>query len=568
MTSPNETSAPTVPAPEQSGPVDPKRWLALTVVLVAAFMDLLDVTIVNVAIPSIQHDLNAGYSEIQWVAAGYSLAFAAGLITGGRLGDIYGRKLIFVIGMAGFTVASALSGLATSPEFLIGARIFQGAMAALMVPQILAIIHVSFPKEERGKVFGMYGGIAGSATVFGPIIGGLLVQYNLFGWEWRPIFLVNIPVGILGVIAALVYIRESKSEKALRLDLVGMALVTIGVLLLVYPLTEGRDLGWPAWTFAMIGGSAVVLVAFVYYSRAVARRGGSPLLPLSLFSARSFASGFNVNLVFNLATGSFFLMWTLYMQDGLGWTPLHAGLTGIPWSLGLAIAAGLSVQYLAPALGKFTLIIGGVLLSLGALLFIGTVGRYSTGIHSWEMIPALFVMGLGVGLVVAPLMDFALTDVPNESAGSASGAINMTWQMGMTVGIAIVGVIFLSPMGAQAGKAVDSLTPQITQQLTAAGVPEPLNAPIIAAYKQCAQDRASETDSSVTPASCKQAPPSELPAATATKVEQILEGEAATVDAKTFSNSFQIGLIYVIGFVLLTTAIMFALPKKAKPQEL
>ncbi|HET9172773.1 MAG TPA: MFS transporter [Actinospica sp.] len=568
MTSPNETSAPIASASEDFGPVDPKRWLALTVVLVAAFMDLLDVTIVNVAIPSIQRDLNAGYSEIQWVAAGYALAFAAGLITGGRLGDIYGRKLVFVIGMSGFTVASALSGLATDPQFLIGARIFQGAMAALMVPQILAIIHVSFPKEERGKVFGMYGGIAGSATVFGPILGGLLVQYDIFGWHWRPIFLVNIPVGILGVFAALVYIRESKSEKALRLDLIGMALVTIGVLLLVYPLTEGRDLGWPGWTFAMLGGAAVVLIAFVLYSRTVNNRGGSPLLPLTLFSARSFASGFSVNLVFNLATGSFFLMWTLYMQEGLGWTPLHAGLSGIPWSLGLAIAAGLSVQYLAPALGKYTLIIGGVLLALGALLFIGTAARYTDLIHSWEMIPALFVMGLGVGLVVAPLMDFALTDVPHESAGSASGAINMTWQLGTTVGIAIVGVIFLSPLGGQAGHAVDTLTPQISRQLTAAGVPDALDAPILAAYKQCAQDRASETDPTVTPASCKQAPPSELPQATASKIEQILEGNAAAVDAKAFSRAFQIGLIYVIGLVLATTAMMLALPKKAKPQEL
>jgi hypothetical protein len=318
----------------------------------------------------------------------------------------------------------------------------------------------------------------------------------------------------------------------------------------------------------MIAGAVVVLVLFVLYSRSVGKRGGSPLLPLSLFSARSFASGFSVNLVFNLATGSFFLMWTLYMQEGLGWTPLHAGLTGIPWSLGLAIAAGLSVQYLAPALGKYTLIIGGVLLSLGALLFIATAARYSQGIHSWEMIPALFVMGLGVGLVVAPLMDFALTDVPNESAGSASGAINMTWQAGMTIGIAIVGVIFLSPLGAQAGNAVDNLTPQITQQLTAAGVPGPLDGPIISAYRQCAQDRAGETDPTVTPASCKQAPPSELPQTTATKIEQILEAQAPTVDAKAFSHAFQIGLIYVIGLVLATTAMMFAMPKKAKPQEL
>lgn len=568
MTSPQDTSAPVQPAAGSAQPLDPKRWLALTVVLVAAFMDLLDVTIVNVAIPSIQRNLNAGYSEIQWVAAGYALAFAAGLITGGRLGDIYGRKRIFLIGIVGFTAASALCGVATGPQFLIGARVFQGAMAALMVPQILAIIHVTFPKEERGKVFGMYGGIAGSATVFGPIIGGLLVQYNILGLHWRPIFLVNVPIGIFGVLATLAYIRESKSETALKLDLGGMLLATAGVLLLVYPLTEGRQLGWPAWAFGMLGASVAVLALFVYYSHVTARRGGSPLLPLSLFKARSFAGGFSVNLAFNLATGSFFLMWTLYMQVGLGWTPLHAGLTGLPFSVGLAIAAALSVQYLAPSMGRYTLITGGVIVCLGALLFIGTADRYGAGIDSWKMIPALFLLGAGVGLVVSTLMDFALTDVPHEAAGSASGAINMTWQAGMTIGIAIVGVIFLSPLSGQAARSVDSLAPRISTQLTAAGVPAPLHGPIIAGYKTCAQDLAGETDPTVVPASCKQAPPPELPPQTAAKIGQVLTAQSPTVQADAFSRAFKIGLIYVIGLVLVVTAMMFSLPKKAKPQEL
>jgi hypothetical protein len=225
------------------------------------------------------------------------------------------------------------------------------------------------------------------------------------------------------------------------------------------------------------------------------------------------------------------------------------------------------VQYLAPSLGRYTLIAGGIVLSLGALLFIGTTARYSSAIHSWEMIPALFLMGIGVGLVVAPLMDFALTDVPDDAAGSASGAINMTWQTGMTVGIAIVGVIFLAPLAAQAGKTVDSMAPQITTQMTAAGVPGTLDGPIIAAYKACAQDRAGENDPTVTPASCKQAPSSALPRQTAARIGQILEADAPAIQAKSFTHAFQIGLIYVISFALAVTAMMFALPKKAKPQE-
>ena len=569
MTSPHETSAPTGSAPAAAGSaeLDPKRWLALTVVLVAAFMDLLDVTIVNVAIPSIQRNLNAGYSEIQWVAAGYTLAFAAGLITGGRLGDIYGRKLIFLIGVIGFTVASTLSGVATDPQFLIGARVLQGAMAALMVPQILAIIQATFPQGERGKVVGMYGAIAGLALVCGPIVGGLLVQYNIFGLHWRSIFLVNVPVGVLGIIATFAFVRESKSETAKKLDIGGVILCAVGVLLLVYPLTEGRELRWPVWTWVMIAGSVVVLAGFVLYCREVARRGGSPLLPLDLFRARSFAAGFATNLVFNLATGAFFLMFTLYMQIGLGWTPIHAGLTGIPYSVGLSIAAAMSVQYLAPSLGRYTLIMGGILLALATLLLIGTTARYGATIHSWEMIPALLLMGGGVGLIVAPLIDFALTDVPTSEAGSASGGINMTWQIGTTIGIALVGVIFLSPLSPQAGRSVDSMAPQLTNQLSVAGVPNALQAPIIAGYKVCAEDLAGETDPTVTPASCKQAPPSSLGAQTAAQVEKILEADTPTVQAKAFTHALQIGLYVVIGLSLLVTAMMFSLPKKAKPQE-
>src|SRR5256714_434233 len=223
---------------------DSRRWLALIVLLVAGFMDLLDVTIVNVAVASILRDLRAEYAQIEWIVAGYVLGFAALLITGGRLGDSFGRRRLFLIGMAGFTAASALCGLAGTPAVLIGARFAQGAMSGLMVPQILAIIHVTFPPEERGKVFGLFGGILGSASVAGLIIGGFLLQGNLFGLQWRPIFLVNVPVGLAAMVVAPLVIRESRSPIAPRPDLVGMALAVAGVLMLVYPLTEGRTLGW------------------------------------------------------------------------------------------------------------------------------------------------------------------------------------------------------------------------------------------------------------------------------------------------------------------------------------
>jgi len=309
------------------------------------------VTIVNVAAPSILRDLDATYAQFEWVVSGYVLGFAALLITGGRLGDIFGRKRIFLLGVAGFTVASALCGLAVNPGMLIGARFFEGAMAGLMVPQILAIIHVTFPPQVRGKVFGVWGGVLGSASVAGVVLGGVLVQWNLAGWGWRPIFLVNIPVGLAALAAAWFVVPESRSPATLRLDLVGMVLAITGVLMLVYPLTEGRSLGWPAWTFALMGGSVVVLAVFVGYERRRTRTVGSPLLVLSLFRARSFSAGMAVWAIFFIASGAFFLVWTLYMQVGLGWTPLHAGLTAVSFAVGAAAGAGLSCRCSPPGSG-------------------------------------------------------------------------------------------------------------------------------------------------------------------------------------------------------------------------
>src|SRR3989440_4110120 len=291
---------------------DPKRWLALAVILSAAFMDLLDVTIVNVAIPSIQSQMKAGYSAIQWITAGYALAFAVVLITGGRLGDIYGRKRLFLIGMTGFTVASALCGLAATPGVLIGARVLQGGMAALMVPQVMAIIHVTFPANERGKVMGMFGAIVGSAAVAGPILGGLLVQWNLFGLHWRPIFLVNLPVGVFGLIVAFRVISESRAPHATKLDLPGVGLSVVGLFMLVFPLMQGRDLDWPVWGWIMMAAAVPVLAVFVLYERRKGLRAESPLVELGLFRFRSFASGILTNLTFSTTLGVFFLVWALY----------------------------------------------------------------------------------------------------------------------------------------------------------------------------------------------------------------------------------------------------------------
>ncbi|MFF0811017.1 MFS transporter [Streptomyces albogriseolus] len=421
---------------------DRRRWFALAIVMTAAFMDLVDVTIVNIAVPSIQRDEGATFSQIQWITAGYALAFAAGLVTGGRLGDIHGRKRVFLVGIGGFTVASALCGLAVNPEMLVASRILQGAMAALMVPQVLSIVHATFPAHERGKVFGLFGAIVGLGAVSGPLLGALLTEGNLFGLEWRPIFLINLPVGVAALVLGSRFITESKAPRALKLDLPGVALVTLALLMLLYPLTRGRELGWPVWGYVSMAGALVVFAALVAYERAKGARDGSPLIELSLFRVKSFAAGIAVQTVFGVGLGVFFLVWTLYMQIGLGWSALRAGLTGVPFSVAVSVAAGMSVQQLVPRFGRKVLQAGALVMAAGVLIYLAEAERYELSITSWQMALPLVVMGAGMGLIVAPLTDAVLSEVPREHAGSASGLINTVQQMGHALGLGLVSVVF------------------------------------------------------------------------------------------------------------------------------
>ncbi|MER7468133.1 MFS transporter [Streptomyces sp. NPDC097981] len=427
--------------------VDPRRWVALIVLLVAAFMDAVDVTVVNIAIPHIQEDTGASTSQIQWVVGGYALAFALGLITGGRLGDLFGRKKVFLIGVAGFTLTSLVCGIATAPEVLLAGRIAQGAAAALMVPQVLSIIHVSFPKEERGKVFGVFGAVTALGVLAGPLVGALLVEGDLFGMGWRPIFLVNLPLGVLGLIVGAVLIRESKAEHAARLDVGGMLLSVLGLLCLVLPLIQGRELGWPVWTYVMPAASVPVLALFVAHERRVIARGGSPLVVLSLFNRKSFSGGLGVQLLFGLASGVFFLAWTLYLQLGLGFSPLKAGLSGLPLSLLLMAGAGVSMQILVPRFGRAVLQAGALTAAAGMVLFAWLVGHYGADIALWQAMLPLVPMGVGMGLIVAPLADIVLSEVPHEHAGSASGLNNTTVQLGQAVGTALSSLIFFNELG-------------------------------------------------------------------------------------------------------------------------
>ncbi|WP_067540637.1 MFS transporter [Nocardia crassostreae] len=433
---------------EERVQADPRRWVALAVLLAAAFMDTVDVTVVHIAIPNLVRDIGATSAQIQWITGGYALAFALGLITGGRLGDMFGRKKIFMLGVTAFTLMSLICGIATGPEMLLVGRILQGASAALMVPQVLSVVHVTFPENERSKVFGVYGAILGLGTVAGPLIGAALVEANLFDLHWRPIFLVNLPLGVIGLIAAALVVRDSKSEHATHLDLLGVALVTAGLFLLMLPLTQGRELDWPAWSIVMLIASAPVLALFMVHENRLATRGGQPLVPLTLFRARTFSAGMAVQLCFGLTSGIFFLAWTLYLQLGLGWSPLKAGLSGIPLSLALMVGAAVSTQVLVPRFGRTVLQIGGVISAGGALLYHAFVAHDGTGMTLAQNAIPITLMGIGFGLIIAPLADLTLSTVPHESAGSASGLFNTVAQLGSALGIGISSLVFFGRLDA------------------------------------------------------------------------------------------------------------------------
>ncbi|WP_330256972.1 MFS transporter [Nocardia sp. NBC_00565] len=548
---------------QPSTPLDRRRWIALVIVLVAGFMDLLDTTIVNVAIPSIQRDLQAQYAQLEWIVAGYVLAFAVVLITSGRLGDIYGRRRLFLTGVAGFTIASALCGIACSPGMLIVSRFLQGGTAGLMVPQILAIIHVTFPLNERGRVFGIFGAIVGSAAVVGPTVGGVLVDWNVFGLDWRPIFLVNVPVGIGAIAAGLFVMRESKSATTPKLDLVGAGLVTAAIAMLVYPLTEGRRFGWPAWTFAMMAGAVAVLAVLVVYEHRRARTIGSPLVVLGLFRARSFTIGSVLWLIFWIALGGFFLIWTLYMQLGLGWSPLRAGLTSGAFAVGAAAAAGISVEVLVPRYGRRVLMAGALLNATGFASCVWAAGRYGPAITSWQLIAPLAISGLGFGLIVSPTVDFVLAAVPKDDAGSASGLLNTAQQLGVALGVALVGVIFFTQLDSGSDRGVDTVVPRVRTELAAAGLDEQAQARTISGFRVCMQDRSASTNPTETPISCRGIQGQATQPGRPDRVTEILSDAGEKANAENFSRTFGRTLWWAVGILAAVFVGLFAVPRQA-----
>jgi len=433
------------------------RWAALFVILAAEVMDMLDALITTIAAPTIRADLGGAATTIQWLTAGYTLAMAVGLITGGRLGDLYGRKRMFLIGALGFTTGSLMCALAQSPEMLIGSRVLQGLFGAVMLPQGLGLIKEMFPPKEIGAAFGAFGPVMGLSSVGGPTLAGWLVQADLLGTGWRMIFLINLPLGVAALLAGLKYLPrprpaaptprvDAAAVPASRLDLIGATLASIGAGLIVYPLVQGRELGWPAWTFAMMAASTAVFAIFAWYEVRVQRAGGDPLIVPGLFRKRAFSGGLVVGLVFFSGMTGFVLVFSLYTQLGLNYSPLKAGLAQIPWSLGMV--AGFGVAQAVQRFGRKVIHVGTVTMAGGVVGMVLTLQAAGLAVTPWQLAPALVVTGLGMGLLMAPFFDIVLAGVEPHETGSAGGTLTAIQQLGASLGVAVLGTIFFGLLGA------------------------------------------------------------------------------------------------------------------------
>lgn len=545
---------------------DPRRWPGLAVLLLAAFMDFVDVSIVLIAAPVIQADLGATYAGIQWMLAGYALAFGLLLITGGRLGDLVGRKRIFLIGVAAFTVASAWCGLAGSIGVLVAARVVQGAAAGMMVPQVLATIQVSFPRQERPKAYGLYGAVAGLAFSAAPVISGLLLQLDLLGLSWRPVFLVNVPVGLAAFVGAALLVRESRADVPPATDLAGVALSSAGILLLLYPLIQGNDLDWPLWAFAMMAAALPVLALFARYEARRERQGGLPLVPMSLFHQRSFSAGLLCALVVYSAVASFFFVLVIQLQAGHGLSPLQAGLITVAWPVGIGITSNLAVR-LAGRLGRRLVSVGALLVIACMLLLIATIQGGGGDLDAWQVMAALLLGGLGMGMIAPILVDIVMSAVPPRDAGAASGVTNTVSQIGAAAGLAVVGALFIAFLHGQAAPAVDAVTPQLRDDLATAGVPTAAQDELVAAFRRCALDRAEQQN----PPNC-QPQPAEQAAdgasfTTAPAVRDALARAGEAARREVFDRAAARTLWYAVGAFALAFLLSFALPPRVRRDE-
>ncbi|MEV0274848.1 MFS transporter [Streptomyces sp. NPDC050610] len=424
-----------------------RAWAGLGVVLLAMFMSQIDMFIVNVAAPAIQSGLGAGFGQTQFIIDGYVIAYAAGVVAGGRFGDRAGRKKVFQYGVAAFTATSLLCALAPTPGALIAARVLQGLAAALMTPQVLSIIRARFTAErDRARAIGAYGAAIGLGVIAGLVGGGLLLDLDVAGLGWRMIFLINVPIGIAVLAAAVPALAESRSAERPRLDLVGVVLTALILPLALVPLVMGPDAGRPWWTWPSAALGVLLTAALLRWERRLEDTGAEPLLPRRLLRAPGFPTSMATVAVFFAGNAGLFLVLTYHLQSGLGLSAMRASLVFVPLGLGFVVASA-ACRRLAARFGIKVSVAGGAIMA-AALCAVPAVTSELPGTQSWLLGALMGASGLGQGLVVAPLIDTVLARVHPDDAGAGSGVLNTVTQAGMALGVAAIGALYRAVLGA------------------------------------------------------------------------------------------------------------------------
>ena len=423
--------------------INKNRWLILGIVLAAEIMDLLDSTIVNVAGPSLEEKLSATPAGLQWVIGGYTLTLGAGLILGGRLADRYSRRNVFLAGLASFTVSSLLCALAPNIEALIAFRLIQGFAGAMVLPHVIGFIRDVFPPEELGKAFAIFGPVFGLGGILGPIIGGFIIDGDIASTGWRAVFLVNIPIGIIVLGLAWKYLPRRDPDHSIKIDLFGSVLIIASSGLLLLPLIQGQEAGWPLWTFASLAASLVGFVVFTVQQRWVISRNKTPLVDPDIFKASTYNLGLAGIFVFFAGFTGVYLIITLFLQIGQGYSASGAGIANIAIALGTAIGGALSGAVLAEKFGTRVLQIGALAQVAGAILLFTALPNMAS-YDFWHIAPGMVVSGFGTGLVVAALFDAILLSIKDELVGSASGVLSAVQSIGSSVGVAIFGTSFFN----------------------------------------------------------------------------------------------------------------------------
>ncbi|HEY4826399.1 MAG TPA: MFS transporter [Solirubrobacteraceae bacterium] len=429
-------------------------WLGFAVVVAASVMDLLDSTIAQTAAPAIRRDLGGSFAALEWISAAYTLAMAVTLLLGSRLGDVLGRRRVLLAGIGGFVIASTLCALAPSPNALIAARALQGTVAAVMVPQGFGLIRELFGDEGQQKAFGVFGPIMGLAAIAGPLVGGGLIDVNLLGTGWRAIFLVNVPIGLLALAAGRRFLpRSAPATPGARLDVPSVLLAMAGGFALVYPLIEGREHGWPAWSFALLAGGLVTLAAFGLLQARRSRQGLTPLVEPSILRRRAYVAGLAVVLGFIGAMGGMMIALNVMFQTGLGLTPLACAVATVAIPIA-AIGGSITSSTLLPKIGRHTMHIGIVLMATGLVVADLVMRSAGGGLTAWDLAGPLTITGFGMGMVFVPMFDVILAGVAPHEMGSASGLLESIQQLAMSIGIAAVGTVLFDRVATGHGAVV------------------------------------------------------------------------------------------------------------------